>query len=385
MTTIKRESVEHINENGQETVRLNKYLSDAGFCSRREADRLIEEGKVLVDGRKAEMGEQVSLSQQISVDGKLVKPEEKMILIAVNKPVGVVCTTDKREPDNIVDFIGFKQRIYPVGRLDKESEGLLLMTNNGDIVNKMMRSGNMHEKEYLVTVNKVVTADFIKNMSSGVPILDTITRECEIEATGKYTFRIVLTQGLNRQIRRMCEYLGYRVTRLQRIRIMNIRLGKLQVGGYRNVTDAELKVLNSLMENSSNTTVIPAAGGKRPESQKYESRKPASGKPKSGKHESGKPESWKPASQKPESQKPESQKPAFQKPESQKPAFQKPASGKPASGKPASQKTTPYKQEPQKNVKQKPAGNKPGYKKENFTNQKPGNRKPQNKSRGYQK
>ncbi|SCP97304.1 23S rRNA pseudouridine(2604) synthase RluF [Anaerobium acetethylicum] len=375
MTTIKRESVEHINENGQETVRLNKYLSDAGFCSRREADRLIEEGKVLVDGRKAEMGEQVSPSQQISVDGKLVEPEEKMILIAVNKPVGIVCTTDKREPDNIVDFIGFKQRIYPVGRLDKESEGLLLMTNNGDIVNKMMRSGNMHEKEYLVTVNKVVTSDFIKNMSSGVPILDTITRECEIEATGKYTFRIVLTQGLNRQIRRMCEYLGYRVTRLQRIRIMNIRLGKLQVGGYRNVTDAELKVLNSLMENSSNTTVIPAAGGKRPESQKYESRKPASGKPKSGKHESGKPESWKPASQKPESQ----------KPESQKPAFQKPASGKPASGKPASQKTTPYKQELQKNAKQKPAGNKPGYKKENFTNQKPGNRKPQNKSRGYQK
>jgi len=178
MTTIKRESVEHINENGQETVRLNKYLSDAGFCSRREADRLIEEGKVLVDGRKAEMGEQVSPSQQISVDGKLVEPEEKMILIAVNKPVGIVCTTDKREPDNIVDFIGFKQRIYPVGRLDKESEGLLLMTNNGDIVNKMMRSGNMHEKEYLVTVNKVVTSDFIKNMSSGVPILDTITREC---------------------------------------------------------------------------------------------------------------------------------------------------------------------------------------------------------------
>lgn len=253
----KRENSNNESQPLPDTVRLNKYLSDSGFCSRREADRLIEAGEVTVDGRRAEMGERIRTSQQVMVGGKPVKPDEKMILIAVNKPVGIVCTTAKSDPDNIVDFMGFKERIYPVGRLDKDSEGLLLMTNNGDIVNKMMRAGNMHEKEYLVTVNKVVTADFIKRMSEGVPILDTVTRKCEVEATGKYTFRIVLTQGLNRQIRRMCEYFGYRVTKLKRIRIMNIHLGKLRTGGYRNVTDAELKTLYAMIESSSNETRVP--------------------------------------------------------------------------------------------------------------------------------
>lgn len=242
--------------NDSEPIRLNKYLSEAGFCSRREADRLIEAGQVTVDGKKAEMGMKVFTTQTVLVNGKPVIKEEKRILIAVNKPVGIVCTTDKREKNNIVDYIGFKERIYPIGRLDKDSEGLLLMTNNGDIVNKMMRSSNLHEKEYLVTVNKDITMEFLKNMREGVPILDTKTRECKVETTGKTTFRIILTQGLNRQIRRMCEYLGYKVVKLERIRIMNIKLGRLQRGGYRNVTDSELETLYSMIQESCNNTAV---------------------------------------------------------------------------------------------------------------------------------
>lgn len=238
-------------------MRINKYLSEAGFCSRREADRLVAAGKVMIDGRTAQLGDQVEDGQKIYVNHKLVVEETKEILLAFHKPKGIVCTAEKREKNNIVDYIQYPQRIYPVGRLDKDSEGLILMTNLGDIVNRMMRSGNAHEKEYIVKVNRDITPAFLNAMEGGVPILDTVTRPCKIEKIGKRTFRIILTQGLNRQIRRMCEYLGYEVVKLKRIRVMNIELGDLPVGVYRDVTDEEKKVLYKMIKNSSNTTVWP--------------------------------------------------------------------------------------------------------------------------------
>lgn len=242
-------------------IRLNKYLSDAGVCSRREADRLIESGKVTVDGKRAEMGMKVTDSQVVCVGKKQVKPKDEMVLIAVNKPVGIVCTEEKREKNNIIDFLKYPIRITYIGRLDKDSEGLILMTNNGDIINKMMRAGNEHEKEYIVTVNKPITDEFLEKMANGVPILDTVTRKCKVEKVGKFKFRIILTQGLNRQIRRMCEYCGFKVTRLVRVRVMNIKLGDLKVGQYRNVTEEEIAKLYELIKDSSNETVIPQ--GKR--------------------------------------------------------------------------------------------------------------------------
>lgn len=237
-------------------IRLNKYLSDAGVCSRREADRLIESGKVTVDGKRAEMGMKVTEHQIVCVGKKQVKPKDEMILIAVNKPVGIVCTEEKREKNNIIDFLKYPTRITYIGRLDKDSEGLILMTNNGDIINKMMRAGNEHEKEYIVTVNKPITDEFLEKMANGVPVLDTVTRKCKIEKVGKFKFRIILTQGLNRQIRRMCEYCGFKVTRLVRIRVMNIKLGDLKVGQYRNVTEKEIAELYELIKDSSNETVM---------------------------------------------------------------------------------------------------------------------------------
>ena len=237
-------------------IRLNKYLSDAGVCSRREADRLIESGKVTVDGKRAEMGMKVTEHQIVCVGKKQVKPKDEMILIAVNKPVSIVCTEEKREKNNIIDFLKYPTRITYIGRLDKDSEGLILMTNNGDIINKMMRAGNEHEKEYIVTVNKPITDEFLEKMANGVPILDTVTRKCKIEKVGKFKFRIILTQGLNRQIRRMCEYCGFKVTRLVRIRVMNIKLGDLKVGQYRNVTEKEIAELYELIKDSSNETVM---------------------------------------------------------------------------------------------------------------------------------
>lgn len=237
-------------------IRLNKYLSDAGVCSRREADRLIESGKVTVNGKRAEMGMKVTEHQIVCVGKKQVKPKDEMILIAVNKPVGIVCTEEKREKNNIIDFLKYPTRITYIGRLDKDSEGLILMTNNGDIINKMMRAGNEHEKEYIVTVNKPITDEFLEKMANGVPILDTVTRKCKIEKVGKFKFRIILTQGLNRQIRRMCEYCGFKVTRLVRIRVMNIKLGDLKVGQYRNVTEKEIAELYELIKDSSNETVM---------------------------------------------------------------------------------------------------------------------------------
>ena len=236
----------------REALRLNKFLSEAGVCSRREADRLIEAGRVTVDGKKAETGMKITPGQEVRVDQKLVKPEEEMIVLAVNKPRGIVCTEEKREPDNIIRFLNYPTRITYAGRLDKDSEGLILMTNNGDIINKMMRAGNYHEKEYLVTVDKPVTEEFLQHMARGVPILDTVTRPCQVKKEGKKTFRIVLTQGLNRQIRRMCEALGYKVVTLKRVRIMQIRLGDLKPGQYRPLTEQELASLDRMLEHSSN-------------------------------------------------------------------------------------------------------------------------------------
>jgi len=238
-------------------IRLNKYLSEAGVCSRREADRLIESGKVTVDGKRAETGMKITDSQVVHVGKKEIRPKSEMVLLAVNKPVGIVCTEEKREKNNIINFLKYPTRVTYIGRLDKDSEGLLLMTNNGDIINKMMRSGNQHEKEYKVTVNKPITPEFIEKMANGVPILDTVTRKCKVEVIGKYKFRIILTQGLNRQIRRMCEYLGYKVTQLQRVRVMNIELGNLKPGEYRKVTEDEIAELYELIKDSSNETVIP--------------------------------------------------------------------------------------------------------------------------------
>ena len=241
---------------GAEGVRINKYLADAGVCSRRAADGFIEEGKVFIDGERAVMGSRVLPGQTVVFHGKELKKEEDLVLLALNKPRGIVCTSDVREPDNVVDFVNYGKRIYPIGRLDKDSEGLLLLTNDGDIVNKILRAGNYHEKEYIVKVNKMITKEFLQGMAGGVPILDTVTRPCKIEALDKYRFKVILTQGLNRQIRRMCEYFGYRVVHLQRVRIMNIRLGHLKVGDYRKLTPQELAELQSLLRKSSNTPVL---------------------------------------------------------------------------------------------------------------------------------
>ena len=238
-----------------EGIRLNKYLSEAGYCSRREADRLIEEGKVFVDVNRAIMGMRVDDTNLIRVNGKTISNKEKPVIIALNKPRGIVCTAQKKEKDNIIDFVNYKTRIYPVGRLDKESEGLILLTNMGDLVNKIMRAGNYHEKEYIVTVDKVITKEFLKKMSEGVPILDTVTRKCKVEKIDDYCFRIILTQGLNRQIRRMCEHFNYNVKKLVRVRIMNIKLGDLPVGKYRELTSGELEKLTELTKNSSSETI----------------------------------------------------------------------------------------------------------------------------------
>lgn len=234
----------------EQQVRLNKFLSEAGVCSRREADRMIEAGKVMVNGQKAITGMRVSDEDEVCFCGKRVQKEEEMVLLLFHKPRGIVCTAEKREKNNIVDYIDHPVRIYPVGRLDKDSEGLILMTNNGDLVNKIMRAGNYHEKEYIVKVNREITADFLKQMSEGVPILDTVTRPCRIQQTGTDSFRIILTQGLNRQIRRMCEYLGYEVKRLKRERIMNLKLDGIRSGAYRQVTKEEMQELNKLLRDS---------------------------------------------------------------------------------------------------------------------------------------
>jgi 23S rRNA pseudouridine2604 synthase len=237
-----------MSENG---TRINKYLSEQGYCSRRAGDKLIEQGRVTINGTVPEMGTKVMPDDIVAVDGeKISSKKEKPVYLAFNKPVGVVCTTDRRvEKDNIIDFINYPTRIFPIGRLDKPSEGLIFLTNDGDIVNKILRSRNNHGKEYIVTVDHSINDTFIKRMSSGIPILDTVTKDCEVEQIGRKTFRIVLTQGLNRQIRRMCEFLEYRVTKLKRIRIMNVELD-LPVGQYRDLTAEELNEIRRLTADS---------------------------------------------------------------------------------------------------------------------------------------
>lgn len=240
--------------NDPSLIRINKYFSEIGYCSRREADKLVEQKRVTINGIVAEMGSKVSEDDEIRLDGKLItKKENSPVYIAFNKPRGVVCTTDtRRERNNIIDYINYPERIFPIGRLDKDSQGLILLTNDGDIVNKILRARNNHEKEYLVTVNNPITNDFVRKMSSGVPILDTVTRECIVEQQGKFQFSIVLTQGLNRQIRRMCEYLGYEVRELERYRIMNINLD-IPLGKWRHLTKDELDELNRLIADSAKT------------------------------------------------------------------------------------------------------------------------------------
>lgn len=250
--------------------RLNKFIGETGYCSRREADKLIEEGRVTINGSVAEMGTKVSANDEIRIDGKLiVEKREKPIYLAFNKPVGIECTTNQEVRNNIVDYINYPTRIFPIGRLDKASEGLIFMTNDGDIVNKILRARNNHEKEYIVTVNRPITDRFIERMGNGVPILDTVTRKCKVEQVSKYIFKIILTQGLNRQIRRMCEYLGYEVTALKRIRIINISLD-IPVGRYRDLTDQEIKDMNQLIEPSSKTeeASLPKPEPRQPQQQR---------------------------------------------------------------------------------------------------------------------
>ncbi|MCO4793683.1 MAG: 23S rRNA pseudouridine(2604) synthase RluF [Bacteriovoracaceae bacterium] len=235
------------------SVRLNKYISQSGMCSRREADRYIEQGKVFINGKKVGVGGQVYPGDKVEVNGNLIDPgeNEALILIALNKPVGIVSTTEGSERSNIVDFIGHPTRIFPIGRLDKDSQGLIFLTNNGDLVNKILRAGNNHEKEYLVTVKKPITESFIKRMSSGVPILGAMTKKCKVEQVSTNVFNITLVQGLNRQIRRMCEHFEYEVTKLVRTRIMNINMKNLADGDWRDFSESEIKTLFKLIEGSS--------------------------------------------------------------------------------------------------------------------------------------
>mgnify|MGYP005692097591 FL=1 len=234
----------------KELIRLNKYLSEIGYCSRRAGDKLIESGRVLINNEPASLGQKINVNDEIKIDDKVIGvKKKKKIYLALNKPIGIVCTTDTRvEKNNIIDFIGYPERIFPIGRLDKPSSGLILLTNDGDIVNKILRTEHNHEKEYIVKVDKALSQTIIDRMSKGVPILDTITKECKIRKSGSNEFKIILTQGLNRQIRRMCEYFNYKVISLERTRIMNIKLD-LPVGKYRELTKEEINVLNKLIDN----------------------------------------------------------------------------------------------------------------------------------------
>lgn len=241
-----------------ESMRLNKAISDSGFCSRRQADTFIEKGQVTVNGEIAGLGDRVMPDDLIVVKGERIHKIEKPVYLMLNKPVGITCTTDTRIKGNVVDFMAHKERIFHIGRLDKPSEGLLLLTNDGDIVNKILRAGNEHEKEYIVKVDRPITDDFLNRMRNGVPILETITKRCKVEKISRFVFRIVLVQGLNRQIRRMCEYLEYNVVELKRIRIMNIELGNLPIGAWRDLTPEELNGLQRSIKNSDNSSFVDA-------------------------------------------------------------------------------------------------------------------------------
>jgi len=240
-------------ENSDSTIRLNKFISETGFCSRREADKMIDKGRVTVNGKIPEMGTQVSTTDYIEINGKPLKNKEELVYLAFNKPVGITCTTEHKINGNIIDFINYPKRIFPIGRLDKPSQGLIFLTNDGDIVNKILRSGNNHEKEYIVTVDKPITPDFIKKMANGIAVLKTITKKCLVKKESKYVFRIILTEGLNRQIRRMCESLGYVVVKLERLRIMNISIDNLPIGRWRYLSKNELVGINKLISASIKT------------------------------------------------------------------------------------------------------------------------------------
>ncbi len=239
-------------------TRINKFLSEAGFCSRREADRLVGEGKVLIDGRIALMGEKIFPNQKVEVENQVISLEEELVYIAYNKPSGVTCTTDRSVYRNIIEAVKHPMRVFPIGRLDKLSTGLIFLTNDGEIVNKILRAGNNHEKEYLVTVDKPIDESFVEEMSNGIPVLNTITKKCFVKKETETMFRIILTQGLNRQIRRMCEFLGYEVTSLERIRIMNVALGNLKPGKWKNLTPKELSEINRLIRDSKKTSFADA-------------------------------------------------------------------------------------------------------------------------------
>jgi 23S rRNA pseudouridine2604 synthase len=236
-----------------DSISLNKFISDTGICSRREADKLIQEGLVTLNGLTAKTGNRVQPGDKVLVNGKLLKAPPQTIYLAFNKPVGITCTTDIKEKGNIISYINYPQRIFPIGRLDKPSEGLIFLTNDGNIVNKILRAGNNHQKEYVVTVNKLITPQFIQRMGNGIPILGTVTKKCLVKQNGPLVFTIVLTQGLNRQIRRMCEFLGYSVVKLKRVRIMNIDLGKLPVGKWRLLTPQEINTIQALVASSVKT------------------------------------------------------------------------------------------------------------------------------------
>ena len=255
-------STDNADQNQAKAVRLNKFISDTGFCSRREADKLIDQGRVTINGQEPEMGMKVQPGDEVLVDDRPLRAKEKPIYIALNKPTGITCTTERHIKDNIVDFIGHRKRIFPIGRLDKPSDGLIFLTNDGDIVNKILRAGNSHEKEYVVRVDKPITQEFIDKMASGVAILDTVTLPCKVTKETTYSFRIVLTQGLNRQIRRMCEALGYDVFKLRRVRIMNISIDGLPNGKWRYLTDAEIAEIHSLISDSSGTEEASQVDGK---------------------------------------------------------------------------------------------------------------------------
>jgi 23S rRNA pseudouridine2604 synthase len=251
MKNVKQNLIVHKENSGE--IRLNKFISEKGICSRREADKLIQAGHVTVNGKVSEMGTKISQDDEVRLDGKLLSKKEELVYIALNKPAGITCTTEHSVKGNIVDFIKYPKRIFPIGRLDKASEGLIFLTNDGDIVNKILRAGNNHEKEYIVTVDKPINPEFISRMSSGVKILGIITKPCKVTRESKFVFRIILTQGLNRQIRRMCEALGYNVTKLKRVRIMNVKLGDLPEGRWRYLTKSELTKINELISQSVKT------------------------------------------------------------------------------------------------------------------------------------
>lgn len=237
----------------QNSINLNKYISSTGICSRREAEKLIIDGKVTINGKPTQLGNRVFDGDIVKINGQLLKSKPKTLYIAYNKPVGIVCTTDSKERNNIVRAINHSERLFPIGRLDKPSQGLIFLTNDGDIVNKILRAGNNHEKEYIVTVNKPITQEFLQKMSNGIPILGTITKKCYVEKLNDFTFKIILTQGLNRQIRRMCEYLDFEVTKLKRTRIMNVSLGNLNSGEWRELTSVEMDQINKMVSNSTKT------------------------------------------------------------------------------------------------------------------------------------